>query len=63
MNDLNNINNAIASLNSKDLLSVIPCGDKCFAKKTNCKKLTATIKYIKDAQSFEKCLLIYTNHP
>ena len=56
MNDLNNINTAIASLNSNDFLRVILYGDKSFNKETNCKILTASIKYIKDTQRFEKSL-------
>ena len=56
MNDLNNINIAIASLNSNDFLRVIFCGDNSFNKKTNCKILTAPIKFIKDTQRFGKFL-------
>ena len=56
MNDLNNINTAIASINSNDFLRVILYGDKSFNKETNCKILTATIKFIKDTQRFEKSL-------
>ena len=43
MNDLNNINTAIASLNPNDLLRVIVYGDKSFNQGTNCKILTASI--------------------
>ena len=56
MSDLNNINTAIASLNSNDFLRVILYGDKSFNKETNCKILTASIKFIKDTQRFEKSL-------
>ena len=35
MNDLNNINSTLASLNPNDLLSVILYGDKSFNKETN----------------------------
>ena len=56
MNDLNNINTAIASLNPNDLLRVILHGDKSFKKETNCKILTASIKFIKDTQRFDKSL-------
>ena len=56
MNDLNNINIAIASLHSNDFLRVIFCGDNSFNKKTNCKILTAPIKFIKDTQRFGKFL-------
>ena len=56
MNDLNNINTAIATLYSNGVLRVILYGDKSFNKETNCKILTASIKFIKDTQSFEKSL-------
>ena len=56
MNDLNNINTAIASLNSNDLLRVILHGDERFNNETNCKILTAPIKFLKDRQRFEKFL-------
>ena len=56
MNDLNNINTAVASLNSNDLLRVILYGDESFNKETNCKILTASIKFIKDTKRFEKSL-------
>ena len=55
MNDLNNINTAIASLNSK-LLTVTLYGDESFNKGANCKILTASIKFIKDTKRFEKSL-------
>ena len=54
MNDLNNVNTAIASLNPNDLLRVTLYGDKIFNKETNCKILTASIKFIKDTQCFKK---------
>ena len=54
MNDLNNINTAIVSLNPNDLLRVILYGDESFNKETNCKILTTYIKFIKDIQRFEK---------
>ena len=56
LNDLNNINTAIAFLNSNHLLRVILYGDESFNKETNCKMLTASIKFIKDPQRFEKSL-------
>ena len=56
MNDLNYINTAIASLNSNDLLRVILYSDEMFNKETNCKILTAHIKFIKDTKRFEKSL-------
>ena len=56
MNDLNNINTAIASLNSNDLHRVILYGDESFNKETICKILTASTKFIKDTNCFEKSL-------
>ena len=53
MNDLNNINTAIVSLNPNDLLRVILYGDESFNKETNCKILTASIKFIKDTKHFK----------
>ena len=53
MNDLN-INTVTASLNPNDFLRVILYGDKSFNKETNCKILTASIKFTKDTQRFEK---------
>ena len=50
------MNTAIASLNSTDLLRVILSGDESFNKETNCRILTASIKFIKDTQRFEKSL-------
>ena len=52
MNDLNNINTSIASLNSNDFLRVILYGDKSFNKETNCKILTASIKFNKRYTTF-----------
>ena len=56
MNDLNNINTAIATLYSNGVLRVILYGDKSFNKESNCKILTTSIKFIKDTQCFEKSL-------
>ena len=56
MHDLNNINTAIASLNPNHLLRVILYGDESFNKETNCKILTACMKFIKDTKRFEKSL-------
>ena len=56
MNDLNNIHTATTSLNPNDLIRVILYEDKSFNKKTNCKILNATIKFIKITQCFEKSL-------
>ena len=56
MNDLNNINNAISSFDSNDLLRVILYGDKSFHKKANYKKkLTLTVKFIKLIPSLNYC--------
>ena len=52
-NDLSNINTTIVSLNSNDLLGVILYRDKSINKKTKSQILTATIKFIKDTQSFD----------
>ena len=57
MNDLNNINTAIASLNPNDFLKVILYGDKSSNRETHCKILTATIKFIADTQDFEISLI------
>ena len=56
MNNLNNINTIIASFNSNDLHRVILYGDEIFNKETNCKIITASIKFIKDTKRFEKSL-------
>ena len=56
MNDLNNINTTIASFNSNDLLRVVLYGDESFNKETNCKILTASIKFITHTKRFEKSL-------
>ena len=56
MNDLNNIYIAIAYSNLSDLLRVILYWDKSFKKETNSNVLTASIKFIKDTQRFEKSL-------
>ena len=56
MNDLNDINTVIASLNSNDLLRVTIQGDESFNKETNCKILTVPVKFIKDTKRFEKSL-------
>ena len=55
-NDLNNINTAIASLNSNDLLRVILYEHERFTREANCKIQTVSIKFIKDTQRFEKSL-------
>ena len=56
INDLNNIDTAIVSLNSNDILRVIPYGDESINKETDCKILTASIKFIKNTKGFEKSL-------
>ena len=56
MNDLNNINISIVSLNSNDLPRVILYRNESFNKETNYKILTAFIKFIKDTKRFEKSL-------
>ena len=56
MNDLNNIDTAIAYLNSNDLLRVILYGDESINKETDCKILTGSIKFIKNTKRFEKSL-------
>ena len=48
MNDLNNINTAIAYFNQNDLFQVILYRDKNFNKETNYKILNASVKFIKD---------------
>ena len=57
MNDLNYINTAIASLNPNYLLRVNLYWDESFDQETNCKIITASIKFIKDAQRLEKSLI------
>ena len=56
MNELNNISNAINSLNSTDLIRVILYEDKNFDNVTNFKIITATIKFIKTTKRFEEAL-------
>ena len=56
MNELNNISNAINSLNSTDLIRVILYGDKNFDNVTYFKIITATIKFIKTTKRFEEAL-------
>ena len=54
MSDLENINDAIMSLNESDLLHVILCGNKNFDNNINISILTATIKFIKDTERFDQ---------
>ena len=56
MPDLENINDAIMSLNESDLLHVILCGNKNFDNNINISILTATIKFIKDTERFNQPL-------
>ena len=56
MSDLENINDAIMSLNESDLLHVILCGNKNFDNNINISILTATIKFIKDTERFDQPL-------
>ena len=56
MNELNNISNAINSLNSTDFIRVILYGDKNFDNVTDFKIISATIKFIKTAKRFEEAL-------
>ena len=56
MPDLENINDAIMSLNESDLLHVILCGNKNFDNNINISILTATIKFIKDTERFDQPL-------
>ena len=54
--ELNNIHNAIDSLNSTDFIRVILYGDKNLDDVTNFKIITATIKFIKTKKRFEEAL-------
>ena len=56
MSDLENINDAIMSLNESDLLHVILWGNKNFDNNINISILTATIKFIKDTERFDQPL-------
>ena len=56
MSDLENINDAIMSLNESDLLHVILCGNKNFDNNINISILTATVKFIKDTERFDQPL-------
>ena len=54
--DLNNINDAIMSLNDSDLVHVMLYGSKKFNNNMNINILTATIKFIKDSERFDQPL-------
>ena len=56
MSDLENINDAIITLNESDLLHVILCGNKNFDNNINISILTATVKFIKDTERFDQPL-------
>ena len=56
MKELNNISNAINSLNSTDFIRVILYGDKNFDNVINFKTISATIKFIKTTKRFEEAL-------
>ena len=56
MTDLKNINDAIMSLNERDLLHVMLYGSKKFDNNMNMSILTATIKFIKDTGRFDQPL-------
>ena len=56
MNDFQNINDAIMSLNESDLLHVMLYGSKNFDNNMNISILTATIKFIKNTETFDQPL-------
>ena len=56
MKELNNISNAINSLNSTDLIRAIFYGDKSFDNIINFKIISATIKFTKTTKRFEEAL-------
>ena len=56
MTNLKNINDAIMSLNESDLLHVILYGNKNFENNLNISILTASIKFIKETESFDQPL-------
>ena len=56
MADLKNINDAFMTLNESDLLDVLLYGNKSFDNNMNISKLTSTIKFIKDTESFDQSL-------
>ena len=56
MNDFQNINDAIMSLNESDLLHVMLYGSKNFDNNMNISILTATIKFIKNTEMFDRPL-------
>ena len=56
MNELDNIDNSITSMESNDLLLIILYGDKKFDKVTNSRILNATIEFIKNSKRFDEAL-------
>ena len=56
INELNNISNAINSLNSTDFIRVILYGDKNFDNVSNFKIIAATIKFFKTTKRFGEAL-------
>ena len=54
INDLKNINDAIMPLNESNLLRVMLYGSKNFDKNMNISILTASIKFIKDTETFDQ---------
>ena len=59
MNELNNISNAMNSLNSTDFIRVILYRGKNFDNITNLKITTAIINFIKTTKHFEEAPLNY----
>ena len=56
MTNLENINDAIMSLNENDLLYITLYGNKNFENDMNISILAATIKFIKDSERFDQSL-------
>ena len=56
MNELDNIENSITSMESNDLLLIILYGDKKFDKVTNRRILNVTIEFIKNSKRFDEAL-------
>ena len=56
MTHLKNINETIMSLNESDLIHVILYGNKNFDNNMNKSIITATIKFMKDSERFDRPL-------
>ena len=56
INELNNISDAINSLNSTDYIRIILYGDNNFDNVTNFKIISATFKFIKTPKRLEEAL-------